>query len=163
MARLPGTGRTTYRRRRWRHLCGLKGPISHDTLGYVTERLCLEDWRHWLATTAKTLKANKALESCRINGLLFLSLDANEHFQSRGYCCTCCCQRQVEETDPAGQKQQLIEYDHRDVFAQISGPNLNVLLDLEPMRPGENECAAALRLLGRLRRVLGPWFVDGGS
>lgn len=33
------------RRRRWQHLCGLQGPLSDDTLEYVTERLSLEDLR----------------------------------------------------------------------------------------------------------------------
>ncbi len=148
------------RRRRWRHLCGLKKPISDDTFEYVTERLSLEDLRQGLAGINKTLKANKALESCKINGLLFLSLDANEHCQSRSRCCACCGRRQIEETDAHGQKRQVTEYYHRYVFAQINGPKINVLLDLEPIRPGEDECAAALRLLGRARRVYGPRFFD---
>jgi hypothetical protein len=37
------------------------------------------------------------------------------------------------------------------------------VLDVEPIRPGEEECAAALRLLGRLRRIYGPRFFDGIS
>jgi len=37
---------------------------------------------------------------------------------------------------------------------------LNVLLDLEPIRPGEAEAEAALRLLGRIRRVYGVRFLD---
>jgi hypothetical protein len=55
------------------------------------------------------------------------------------------------------------EYYHRYVFAQINGPKINVLLDVEPIRPGEDECAAALRLLGRLRRIYGPRFFEGVS
>lgn len=148
------------RRRRWRHLCGLKGPLSDDTFEYVTERLSLEDLRQSLAATHQRLKANKALESCKIGGLLWVSLDANEHFQSRSRCCECCCQRQIEETDASGQKRKVTEYYHRYVFAQINGPKFNALLDLEPIRPGEEECSAALRLLGRLRRVYGPRFFD---
>jgi hypothetical protein len=148
------------KRRRWRHLCGLQAALSDDTFDYVTERLELEDLRRALASVAKTLKANKALESCRINGLLFLSLDANEHFKSRSRCCECCCQRQIEETDAEGHKHKVTEYYHRYVFAQINGPKINVLLDLEPIRPGEEECAAALRLLGRARRIYGPRFFD---
>jgi hypothetical protein len=147
-------------RRRWRHLCRLKAPISHDVFEYVTERLNLEDLRQNLARTAKTLKRNKALESCKINGLLFVSLDANEHCASRSRCCESCCQRQIEETDAQGQKHQVTEYYHRYVWAQINGPKINVLLDLEPIRPGEDECGAARRLLGRLRRVYGPRFFD---
>ncbi len=81
------------KRRRWQHLCGLQAALSHDTLEYVTERLELEDLRRTLGSAAKTLKANKALESCKIKGLLFVSLDANEHCKSRSRCCQCCCQR----------------------------------------------------------------------
>jgi hypothetical protein len=33
-------------------------------------------------------------------------------------------------------------------------------LDVEPLRPGEEERAAALRLLGRLRRLYGVRFFD---
>jgi len=123
----------------------------------------LEDLRQSLAQTNKTLKANKALDSCKINGLLFLSVDANEHFHSRSRCCPCCCQRQLQETDAAGRKQTVTEYYHRYVFAQLNGPKLNVLLDLEPIRPGEGEAEAALRLLGRIRRVYGARFFDAVS
>jgi hypothetical protein len=95
-----------------------------------------------------------------MGGLLFVSLDANEHFHSRSRCCECCCQRQIEETDERGQKHKVTEYYHRYVFAQINGPKFNALLDLEPIRPGEEECSAALRLLRRLRRLYGPRFFD---
>jgi len=148
------------KRRRWQHLIHWSGRISDDAFHYASERFHLEDLRQGLAEVPKRLKANKALESCKINGLLFLSLDANEHFQSRSRCCPCCCQRQIQETDAQGQKQTVIEYYHRYVFAQINGPQLNVLLDVEPIRPGEGEAEAALRLLGRIRRVYGVRFFD---
>jgi len=148
------------KRRRWQHLIHWSKRISEDAFYYVSERFCLEDLRQNLVEVAKTLKANKALESCKINGLLFLSLDANEHFHSRSRCCPCCCQREIEETDAQGQKHTVIEYYHRYVFAQINGPKFNVLLDLEPIRPGEGEAEAALRLLGRIRRTYGPRFFD---
>ena len=151
------------KRRRWQHLIHWNQRISDDALHYVSERFNLGDLRQALAEVNKSLKVNKALESCRINGLLFLSLDANEHFHSRSRCCPCCCQREIEETDAQGQKQKVIEYYHRYVFAQINGPKLNVLLDLEPIRPGEAEAEAALRLLGRIRRVYGVRFFDAVS
>jgi hypothetical protein len=148
------------KRRRWQHLIHWPARISHDSFEYVAERLNLQDLRQNLACVAKELKTNKALESCKINGLLFLSLDANEHFASRSRRCPCCCQREIEELDAQGQKHTVIEYYHRYVFVQINGPTLNVLLDLEPIRPGEAEAQAALRLLGRLRRVYGVRFFD---
>jgi hypothetical protein len=148
------------KRRRWQHLIHWSARISEDAFYYVSERFYLEDLRQSLVGANQQLKANKALESCKINGLLFLSLDANQHFHSRSRCCPCCCQRQIQETDAQGQKQTAIEYYHRYVFAQINGPKFNVLLDLEPIRPGEGEAEAALRLLGRIRRRYGPRFFD---
>ena len=148
------------KRRRWQHLIHWGKRISDDAFDYVSERFFLEDLRQSLAEANKTLKANKALESCKINGLFFLSLDANEHFHSRSRCCPCCCQREIQETDAEGRKQTVTEYYHRYVFAQINGPKLNVLLDLEPIRPGEGEAEAAVRLLGRIRRVYGARFFD---
>jgi hypothetical protein len=103
----------TKKRRRWRPLCGLKAPLSDDPLEYVTERLYVEDLRHHLTHVAQTLKHNKALESCKINGRLWASLDANEHFCSRSRCCEGCCQRPVEVTDEHGQKHRVTEYYHR--------------------------------------------------
>ncbi len=149
------------KRRRWQHLIHWRQRISEDAFYYGSERFYLEDLRQSLVGVAKALKANKALESCRIHGLLWVSLDANEHFHSRSRCCPCCCQRELVETDEQGQKHTVIEYYHRYVFAQINGPKVNVLLDLEPIRPGEGEAEAALRLLGRMRRLYGPRFFDG--
>jgi hypothetical protein len=60
-------------------------------------------------------------------------------------------------TVPSG---SLIEYYHRYLMAQINGPEIHVLLDAEPILPGEDECAAALRLLGRIRRLYGVRFFD---
>jgi hypothetical protein len=153
----------TQDRRRWRHLCGLKAPVHHEIFGYATERMTPEDWRQNQARVAKQLKRNKALESAKIKGLLFVNLDANEHFASFSRTCPCCCQRSVEVSDSDGQKVKAIQFYHRYVFAHISGPKVNIVLDIEPIRPGEEECAAALRLLGRLRRIYGPRFFDGIS
>jgi len=103
------------------------------------------------------------VESAKIKGLLFVSIDANEHFASFSRTCPCCCQRRVEVSGPDGGKVKVIQFYHRYVFAHISGPQVNIVLDIEPVRPGEDECAAALRLLGRLRRIYGPRFFDGIS
>ena len=151
----------TKSRRRWRHLCRLKAPVQHEIFGYVTERMSPEDWRQNQAQVAKELKRNKALESAKLNGLIFLSIDANEHFASFSRTCPRCCQRQVEVLDPEGKKIKVTQYYHRYVFAHLSGPKVNLVLDVEPILPGEEECAGALRLLGRIRRLYGPRFFDG--
>lgn len=147
-------------RRGWQRLVGWKQAISDDALGYVLERYRVEDWRAILVALNRQLKANKAFEGAKIAGLLVVALDANEQFQSRCRCCRDCCQRSVEVKDATGQTQRLTEYYHRQVYAQIHGPQFSVILDLEPIRPGEDEAAAALRLLGRMRRLYGPRFFD---
>jgi hypothetical protein len=147
-------------RRGWPRLTGWKQVISDDALGCVLERCQTEDWRAVLVAVNQTLKANKAFESAKINGLLVVALDANEPFHRRCRCCPDCCQRPLAVKEAAGQTQTVIEDYHRPVYAQIHGPDFSVILDLEPVRPGEDEAAAAGRRLGRMRRLYGPRFFD---
>jgi len=147
-------------RRGWQHLVHWNKPISDDTLARATERYHLEDLRGVLVSVNKTLKANKAFESAKIAGLLVVAIDANEQFSSRCRCCQGCCQRTIKVKDRSGQIQEVTQYYHRQVYAQIQGPRFSVILDLEPVRPGEDESKAALRLLGRMRRMYGPRFLD---
>lgn len=144
----------------WQRLTRWPHAISDDALVYALERYYLQDMRQVVVDVNKTLKRNKALESAKINGLLVIALDANEQFHSRHRCCEACCQRTIQVKDKDGQIQELTEYYHRQVYAQLHGPDLSTILDLEPIRPGENEAAAALRLLGRMRRSYGPRFFD---
>ena len=147
-------------RRGWQHLLRLKKAISDDTLGYVLERYDLADLRAVVVAVNRQLKANKQLESARIGGLLVVALDANEQFKSRCRCCPDCCQRKVKITDRQGDSQEVIEYYHRQVYAHMQGPAASVILDLESIRPGEEEAQAALRLLARMRRLYGVRFFD---
>lgn len=144
----------------WQRMIGRSQPISDDTFGYGLERARLDDLRDLLVVVNQTLKRNKAFAAAKSHGLLVVALDANEQFKSRSRCCADCCRRQVKVTDPAGQVIEVTEYYHRQVYAQLHGPHLSTLLDLEPIRPGEDEAAAALRLLGRMRRRYGPRFFD---
>lgn len=158
-------------RRGWRRLVQWPHAVSDDAFGYVLERYRSEDWRTVLVDVNRTLKANQAFASAKVHGLLVVSLDANEQFKSRCRCCPECCQRTVEVKDADGQWQRVTEYYHRQVYAQMQGPDFSVILDVEPIRPGEDETAAALRLLGRMRRLYGPrcfdvvsvdaWYVSG--
>ena len=143
----------------WQRLIG-HGPIREDALGYALEHGRPEDWRSVLAAVNRTLKANKQLERAKIGGQLVVALDANEQFKSRSRCCPCCGSRRIKIPGPQGQEQELTEYFHRQVYAHISGPDFCVILDLEPIGPGEEEARVALRLLGRLRRVYGVRFFD---
>jgi len=147
-------------RRGWQRLMAYAEAITDDRMVYVCERYRLEDWRAVLVSANQVLKRNKAFEAAKIHGLLVVALDANEQFKSRCRCCPQCCQRRVKVKNRQGQIQEVIEYYHRFVCAQLHSPDLSVVLDVEPIRPGEDEAAAALRLLGRMRRLYGPRFFD---
>ena len=111
----------------------------------------------------RKLKRGKAFEASKMHGLLVVSLDANEQFCSDHRCCEDCLSREVTCKDAQGNEVKKTQYYHKQVYAQLSGPRLSVILDVEPMRPGEEECAAALRLLRRMRRPTDRRFFDRGG
>jgi hypothetical protein len=144
----------------WQQWVGYHDRISHDTLGYAANRMNPEQLRRACRFINRKLKRGKALEASKMHGLLVVSLDANEQFCSDHRCCADCLTREVTCKDAQGNEFKKTQYYHKQVYAQLSGPRLSVILDVEPMRPGEEECAAALRLLRRMRRTYGPRFFD---
>jgi hypothetical protein len=144
----------------WQRWVGYSHEISHDTFGYVSERMDPVQLRRAAIWINRKLKRGKAFEANKINGLLGVSLDANEQFCSDHRCCEDCLSREVTRKDAQGQEFKKTQYYHKQVYAQLSGPELSVILDVEPLRPGEEECAAALRLLRRMRQKYGPRFLD---
>ena len=144
----------------WQRWVGYRHPISHDTFGYVSERLDPAQLRRAAIWINRKLKRGKAFEANKINGLLAVSLDANEQFCSDHRCCEDCLTREITCEDAAGKEFTKTQYYHKQVYAQLSGPELSVILDVAPLRQGEEECAAALRLLRRMRQKYGVRFFD---
>ena len=144
----------------WQQWVGYHDRISHDTLGYAANRMNPEQLRRACRFINRKLKRGKALEASKMHGLLVVSLDANEQFCSDHRCCADCLTREVTCKDAQGNEFKKTQYYHKQVYAQLSGPRLSVILDVEPMSPGEEECAAALRLLRRMRQTYGPRFFD---
>ena len=144
----------------WQRWVGYLDPISHDTFGYASNRMNPQRLCRAGVFINRRLKRGKAFEASKIQGLLTVSLDANEQFCSDHRCCQDCLSRELICKDAQGQEIKKSQYYHKQVYAQLSGPELSVILDFEPMRPGEEECAAALRLLRRIRKKYGPRFFD---
>lgn len=144
----------------WQRWVGSRAPISDDTFGYVSERLDPERLRRAERWICRQLKRGKAFEASKVHGLLVVSLDANEQFCSDHRSCEDCLTRELTSQDAQGREVQRTQYYHKQVYAQLSGPELSVILDFEPLRAGEEEAAAALRLLRRLRQDYGPRFFD---
>ena len=144
----------------WQRWVGYRDPISHDTFGYAANRMNPQQLGRAGRFINRKLKRGKAFEESKMHGLLVVSLDANEQFCSDHRCCEDCLSREVTCKDAQGNEVKKTQYYHKQVYAQLSGPRLSVILDVEPMRPGEEECAAALRLLRRMRKTYGPRFFD---
>jgi hypothetical protein len=144
----------------WQAWVGYPERISHDTFGYASNRMNPEGLRRAARFINRQLKRGKAFEASKMHGLLVVSLDANEQFCSDHRCCEDCLTREVTCKDAQGNAVKKIQYYHKQVYAQLSGPRLSVILEVEPMRPGEEECATALRLLRRMRQTYGPRFFD---
>jgi len=144
----------------WQRWIGYPERISHDTFGYASNRMDPEQLRRASRFINRKLKRGKAFEASKLHGLLVVSLDANEQFCSDHRCCPECSSRELTCKDAQGKEVKKTQYYHRQVYAQLSGPRLSVILDVEPMLPGEEECAAALRLLRRMRKTYGPRFFD---
>lgn len=144
----------------WQQWVGYRKRISHDTFGYASNQMDPEQLRRAGRFINRKLKRGKAFEASKTHGLLVASLDANEQFCSDHRCCEDCLSREVTRKDAQGNEVKQTQYYHKQVYAQLSGSQLSVILDFEAMRPGEEECGTALRLLRRMRQAYGPRFFD---
>ena len=125
----------------------LGGPIpSADTVGRVFALTDCDTLRAGIHEVYTHLKRNKALAPLW-HGLLPLVLDGHESNASYRRCCPGCLQRTIHT---AGGDR--IQYYHRNVTAQLITEDMPFLVDAEPQRAGEDELAAAMRLVNRVVR-----------
>jgi len=128
----------------------LEGPmISADTMGRVHAVVDVGQLRDGLHQVYNRLKRNKALP---LNlGLDVAVLDGHEQHASYLRHCAGCLERSVKT-----EQGERIQYYHRQVTLMLlPGPGagrkpLRLLLDCEPMLPGEDEVSCAMRLLSRV-------------
>ena len=136
----------------WQEWLGGESP-SADTVGYVFSRFKCSGLREGLFRINEQLKRNKVLESGKIRGLLVAAIDGHELMSSFHRCCPKCLKRKIK-TDH-GEKTQ---YYHKIVVCQVVGDTISPLLDMEMQKPGEDEVAAALRLLKRICKKYPRYF-----
>ena len=122
---------------------------SGDTVGRVYSLLEVEALRTGLHHLYTRLKRNKALPG--LGGLAVAAIDGHESHASYRRHCSGCLERTIHT-----EQGDRLQYYHRQVVLMLlseGGPGraaLRLLLDLEPQRSGEDEVAAALRLLERV-------------
>ena len=120
---------------------------SADTIGRVCALAEPADIRGLAHHVYSRLKRMKALAP-PAHGLMAAVLDGHESHATYRRCCPGCLTRVVHTG--AGDRTQ---YYHRHVTIQLLAKDMCLLLDAEPMAPGEDEIAAAIRLLDRVNPV----------
>jgi len=116
---------------------------SADVMGTVFSSLA--GVREILRHLYSRFKRNKALQPPFRDHLFALVIDGHECSASYLRCCDQCLTREINTLNGSR-----IQYYHRHVMAILLCKEFPVLLDLELQMPGEDEVAAATRLLGRL-------------
>jgi hypothetical protein len=133
----------------WRVLKGCGAKIcSADTLGRRTAQIDVESVRSVFLACNRQLRRSKALEPLRRGGYRAVVIDGHEIGCSylRDFGDSICLQRELDFKG-GGKRTQ---YYQRIVTAVLVCENYTHLLDSEMQRPGEDEVAAALRLLDRV-------------
>jgi len=139
-----------------RHACGTgkrpAGAPSERTIRRVFEWLSLMEMRAMVKAMVRVLKDNKvALTLAHTHGLVALAFDGHEFFASPVRGCKQCLERDVHTRDPkTGEKHTHKEYYHRVAVCFVVDCLIPILLDVEPVLPGEAEINAARRLLERV-------------
>jgi len=134
---------------RWQPFVGPKLP-SADTLGYSLKGFDLGPLRDALARVAHQAKRKKALKRLTKdsrNPYTMAALDGHELWSSFKRCCSQCLKRDIEVN-----KKIVTQYYHRVVALQLVGVTPALTLDDEPVLPGEDEVAAAIRIVRRIRK-----------
>jgi hypothetical protein len=127
----------------WRGWLGSDLP-SAETIGRGMSQLKGKSIRKIIKQLYYRLKRNKALQPI-MEDVFALVIDGHEACCSYLRSCAECLTRTVHTE--SGDKTQ---YYHRHVTAMLLSAKFQLLLDVEVQRPGEDEVAAALRLLDRV-------------
>lgn len=127
----------------WRRWLGQPLP-SPDTLGRVAGLIDVSGVRALGHHLYDRLKRNKTLVP-PVHGLIAAVVDGHETHASYKRHCPGCLERTIHAAE--GDR---IQYYHRLVAVTLVTHDVRLMLDAEPMLPGEDEVATALRLLDRV-------------
>ena len=119
----------------------LKNSPSHSSIGRIFCRINCDDIREAIHDIYTTLRKNKALEPSSA----FLIIDGHETNASYRRRCRKCLKRTVHTKN-----KDHIQYYHRNVTALLVSGRFKLPIDAEAQLPGEDEVAAATRLLKRV-------------
>ncbi|MBF0559597.1 MAG: transposase [Nitrospirae bacterium] len=118
---------------------------SADAMGAVFSSIDCNAFRGILRRLYSRLKRNKVLRPAFSDNFFALIIDGHESSASYLRCCDNCLQRKIKTSHA-----EVIQYYHRHVMAILQCKDFVLLIDLEMQMPGEEETAAATRLLKRV-------------
>ncbi len=124
-------------------------PPSADSMGRICALVNHDDLRVANHHVYSRLKRNKALVA-PWHGLTPLVLDGHESHATYRRCCAGCLEREVTVKSKDGGTETRKQFYHRHVTARLITESLSLMLDAEPIRAGEDELAAAMRVLERV-------------
>lgn len=127
----------------WKRLLD-DAPASADTMGRVMSLLNNDELREINKSIYSRMKRNKALKPM-VENMSVLIIDGHETSASYHRYCKDCLKRKIQTND--GEK---IQYYHKNVCGMLKFKDFSVLLDVEEQKRGEDEVAAATRLLARI-------------
>jgi hypothetical protein len=129
----------------WRRWLGQDLP-SPDTIGRVAGLVDVAGVRALGHHLYERLKRGKAVIA-PAHGLIAAIVDGHELHATYKRHCPGCLERKIQTC-----QGERIQYYHRAVAVSLATRDLRLMLDAEPILPGEDEVAVALRLLDRVAR-----------
>lgn len=130
----------------WKKLLNRDNLPSIDIISKRIEKSDISGLREFTRVSNHKLRRNKALNTGDIsNGLMVVAVDAHETFSSELRCCSECKTRRKEVKG-----ETVIEYYHYYVVCQLILCSIPVIMDIEPIKPGESELTAGKRLIKRI-------------
>lgn len=143
---------------------------SADTLSRALRVACIESVREISTGMLAKAERNKVFREGWLGALRFVAVDGWEPICSYRRHCKQCLVRQVEIKRRDGSVEKVPQYYHRYVVAMMIDERLDLVLDFEPLLPGdlrpdggteddedEGELTAAKRLLRRVKMTY-PWL-----
>jgi hypothetical protein len=145
--------------------------FSAEVISNVLDKLDLDAQRNGIEDIIWRAERNKAFREGSYGTLRCVAIDGWEPFCSYDRHCSHCHVRKVDRKDPdTGEVNKVDQYYHRYVVAMLTGPVLDVVLDIEPVLNAEarrdlgedahheGELTAAHRLIDRLHDTYGPFI-----
>lgn len=119
---------------------------SVDIMSRRIEKSDIKGLREFVKKSNHKLRRNKAFNTDKAsNGLMVFSVDGHETCCSELRCCGKCKTRRKEVNG-----KTVIEFYHSYVVCQLILCSIPVIIDMEPIGPGEGELTAGKRLIKRI-------------